>query len=258
MTWAVMLAAGLFTGILAFQHIGHRVAMKRIALDPEGAKKGAGVVEGAIFGLLSLLIAFTFSGALSRFDARRHLVSDEAIRAGTAWQRIDVLPLSTQPAMRALFRRYLDSRLEMFRRPEGSTAAEEEWARTKELQNQIWAQGVAATQAATTTMPGMLFLPALNEMIDITGTRRMATRMHPPSIVFGMLSVLALIAGLLSGYHMAGGKVRSRLHAIGFALVIASTVYVIFDIEYPRQGLIRVDAADALLQEVRLDMNDNR
>jgi hypothetical protein len=257
MTWAVMLAVGLFTGILAFQHIGHRIAMKRIALDPEGAKKGAGVVEGAIFGLLSLLIAFTFSGALSRFDARRHFISDEALHTGTAWQRIDVLPLSVQPAMRDLFRRYLDSRLEMFRRPEGSNAAEEEWARTKKLQNEIWAQGVVATQASTSTVPGMLFLPAVNQMIDITGTRRMATRMHPPSIVFGMLSVLALIAGLLSGYHMAGGKARSLLHAIGFALVISATVYVIFDIEYPRQGLIRVDGADALLQELRRDMNAN-
>ncbi len=62
--------------------------MRRIAEDPEGAKKGAGVIEGAVFGLLSLMVAFTFSGAVGRLDARRHLVSEEAIRIGTAFERI--------------------------------------------------------------------------------------------------------------------------------------------------------------------------
>ena len=82
------------------QHVGHGIAMRRIAIDPDSAKKGAGVIEGAVFGLLSLLIAFTFSGAVTRFDARRHLVSEEAIRIGTAWERIQVLPRghATRPA----------------------------------------------------------------------------------------------------------------------------------------------------------------
>jgi hypothetical protein len=257
MIWAFEFAVGLFAGILASQHVGHRVAMRRIAIDPEGAKKGAGVVEGAIFGLLSLLVAFTFSGALSRFDARRHLVTEEAIHTGTAWERIDVLPPAAQPALRDLFRRYVDSRLETYRRPQGSEAADEEWARSTELRYEIWAQGVEAAHASTTTVAAMLFLPAVNQMIDITETRRMATRMHPPPIVFAMLAVLALIAGLLAGYHMAGAKVRSWLHAVGFAAVISATVYVILDIEYPRQGLIRVDAVDQVLNELRLRMGDN-
>ena len=90
---------------------------KRIAQDPENAKKGAGVIEGAVFGLLSLLMAFTFSGAVTRFDTRRHLVSEEAIRIGTAFERIKLLPADSQPAMRDLFKRYLDARLETYRNP---------------------------------------------------------------------------------------------------------------------------------------------
>ena len=65
----------------------------------------------------------------------------------------------------------------------------------------------------------MLFLPAVNQMIDITRTRLMATRMHPPPIVYAMLAVVALVGALLAGYHMAGGKARSWLHTIGFAVV---------------------------------------
>jgi hypothetical protein len=84
----------------------------------------------------------------------------------------------------------------------------------------------------------------------------MATQKHPPPIVFAMLAVVALIGALLAGYHTAGAKERSWLHTLGFAAVIASTVYVILDIEYPRQGLIRVDAADDVLLDLRRQMNE--
>jgi len=101
----------------------------------------------------------------------------------------------------------------------------------------------------------MLLLPALNAMIDITTTQVMATQMHPPMVVFAMLFGLALAGSLLAGFGMTGGRVRSRFHMIGFALVMAVAVYVILDIEYPRLGLIRVDAFDQALIDLRESMN---
>jgi ABC-type nickel/cobalt efflux system permease component RcnA len=92
-------------------------------------------------------------------------------------------------------------------------------------------------------------------MIDITTTRTMATLMHPPAVVFVMLFGLALAASLLAGYGMTGNRVRSWLHMLGFALVMAFAVYVILDIEYPRLGLIRVDAFDQALVDLRASMN---
>jgi len=247
----------LFLGILVLQQVGLRIATRQIAIDPEGAKRGAGVIEGAIFGLLSLLVAFTFSGAVERFDTRRHLVTEEAVRISTAWDRIDLLPASAQAGLRDLFRRYLDSRLETYRRiGESEAAVQEEWGRSVTLQHEIWRHGVAAGQASATTVAAMLFLPALNQMSDITVERLMATRLHPPPIIYAMLAVAALIGALLAGYHMAGVKFRSWVHTIGFAAVIATTVYVILDIEYPRLGLIRVDAADDVLKDLRRQMAD--
>jgi hypothetical protein len=254
MTWAIVFAGVLFAGILALQHLGRGIALRRMANDPDGASLGAGVIEGAIFGLLSLLVAFTFSGAVGRFDDRRHLVTEEAIRISTAWDRIDVLPTSAQPGLRELFRRYLDSRLETYRRADHSETTDAEYARSLHLQHEIWTHGVAAGQASSTTLAGMLFLPAVNEMNDITSVRLMATRMHPPVVVYAMLAVAALIGALLAGYHMAGSKSRSWLHTVAFAAVMAATVYVILDIEYPRLGLIRVDAADAILRDMRRQM----
>jgi hypothetical protein len=84
----------------------------------------------------------------------------------------------------------------------------------------------------------------LNQMIDITTTRAMATLMHPPLVVFFMLGALALVSALLAGYSMAASGPRSWVHVLGFATVIAATVYVIVDMEYPRFGMIRVDAVD--------------
>ena len=78
--------------------------------------------------------------------------------------------------------------------------------------------------------------------------------MHPPHIVFVLLAVSALVSSLLAGYGMAGGKTRSWLHLLGFAMILAVTVYVVLDIEYPRVGLIRIDAFDEVLQDVRESM----
>ncbi|HSP56563.1 MAG TPA: DUF4239 domain-containing protein, partial [Dehalococcoidia bacterium] len=92
-------------------------------------------------------------------------------------------------------------------------------------------------------------------MIDITTTRTMAAHMHPPYVIFVMLFVLALLSALLSGYGMAASKSRSWLHMLCFACAIAVTVYIILDIEYPRVGLIRVDAFDQALVDLRSSMN---
>jgi hypothetical protein len=121
-----MLAIGLFFGMLLLLEIGRRIGLRRLATDSEGARQGFGVVEGAVFGLMGLLIAFTFSGAASRFDTRRQLVVEEANAIGTAYLRLDLLPPSTQAALRENFRRYVDARLEVYRKLPDMVAAMQE------------------------------------------------------------------------------------------------------------------------------------
>jgi hypothetical protein len=78
--------------------------------------------------------------------------------------------------------------------------------------------------------------------------------MHPPSIIFGLLFGLALAASMLAGYGMAVRKARSWIHIVGFAAIMTVSVYVILDLEFPRLGLIRVDAFDQVLIELRKSM----
>jgi len=248
---APLFAGGLFLGMLVLLELGRRLGVRRIAQDPERAAAGAGVVEGAVFALFGLLIAFTFSGAAARFDARRQLVVEETNAIGTAYLRLDLLPADAQPGLRDRFRSYLDSRLETYRKLPDIEAAQEELARSGRLQGEIWTQAVAACRAKDDPATTTLVLSALNAMIDITTT---AAKMHPPTIVFVMLFGLGLGCALLAGYSMAGSKSRSWTHMIGFAAIAALTVYVILDIEYPRLGLIRVDAVDQVLVELRESM----
>lgn len=253
---AFLMTFGLFVGMLLFLEIGRRIAASRIKKDSGAAGEGVGAVDGAVFALLGLLLAFTFSGASARFDTRRQLIVEETNDIGTAYRLLDLLPADFQPALRESFRRYLDARIDVYRKLPDLAAAKEHLAKANELQGQIWRQAVAASRAeGTAAAAPFLLLPALNAMIDITTTRTMATLMHPPAVVFVMLFGLALVASLLAGYGMTGSKVRSWFHMLGFALVMAIAVYIILDIEYPRLGLIRVDAFDQALVDLRESMN---
>ena len=241
--------------MLAASEVGRRVGVAQLARDPDGLAKGIGAAEAAVFGLLGLLLAFSFSGAASRFEDRRHLVTAEANAIGTAYLRLDLLPSDVQPEMKALFRRYLDSRLETYRNPGDAAATAMSLEEDAALQHEIWQRAVAVTtRPGMPNPPAMLLLPALNEMIDISTSRVMATRNHPPLVVFLMLGALALVGALLVGYGTSVNRQRTWLHTLVFAIFLSITTYVIIDLEFPRLGLVRVDSADQVLMELRASM----
>jgi hypothetical protein len=250
---ALVFAAGLFVGMILLVELGRQLGRQRERKEEEAARAGLGAVEGAVFALLGLLIAFTFSGAASRFDARRDLIVKEANAIGTAWLRLDLLPPNAQPELRECFRRYLDARLAAYQKLPDMEAARAELSKANVLQGQIWNKSLAACRESPSTLNAQL-IPALNEMFDIVTTRTMAARVHPPMLIFIMLAILALMSALLAGYAMAGGKTRSWIHIFGFALIMATTVYVILDLEFPRLGVIRVDSFDQVLVELRQGM----
>jgi len=250
-----LLAGSLLVGMLILLEVGRRIGMRQMSRDPDGAHTGLGAIDGAVFALLGLILAFSFSGAASRLDARRQFIVDETNAIGTAYLRVDLLPPDVQPALRDSFRRYLDTRLAIYQKISDPAAAKEELAKANALQGEIWRQAVSASRAVDAHPDaGKLLLPALNDMIDITTTRTMATQMHPPLIMFIMLFGLAFISALLAGYGMAGGKYRRWLHTLCFAAAAAVAVYVILDIEYPRLGSIRVDAFDQALRDLQESM----
>jgi hypothetical protein len=242
--------------MLLFSEVGRRIGIASLARDPEGLAKGTGAAEAAVFGLMGLIMAFTFSGAASRFEDRRHLITAEVNAIGTAYLRIDLLPGDSQPEMRGLFRRYADVRSVAYRNMEDQNATKAKLAEAEVLQKDIWTKALAACrQQEAPAQAAMLLLPALNEMIDITTTRAIATQNHPPLVVFLLLGALSLVGALLVGYDTSPNKDRSWLHMVVFAAIISLAVFVIVDLEFPRLGLIRIDAADQVLIELRKSMH---
>jgi hypothetical protein len=249
------LAGILFVGILAALWIGRWIGKRAIARYGPAPVPNIGSLETAVFALLGLMIAFSFSGALSRFDTRRAQVVDEANAMGTAYLRIDLVPASAQPKLRETFRSYVDARIETYRRLPDIVAARAALTHSQELQGEIWSQAVAAVRApGSPPAAELLVLPAINEMFNFTTVRAAASQMHPPVIIYAMLMGLALASALLAGYQTAGEKAYDWIHQIGFAGMVAVTVYVILDIEYPRLGFVRIDAIDQVLVNVRQGM----
>ncbi len=248
-----LVSGSLFLGMLLLQEVGRRWGRSRAERDPEGTREGLVAVEGAVYGLLGLLIAFAFSGAASRFMQRRDLVVQEANAIGTAYLRLDLLPTEVQAGLRDKFRRYLDARLEAYGKIPDLDAAKAALARSVVLQGEIWSEAVSAARAAGSPA-SILLPPALNQMIDITTTRLAATQYHPPLVIFVVLAGLALVGSLMVGHSMGGSRKRSVLHMLAYAGVLSVTIYLIFDLEYPRLGFIRVDAADQVLVDVRESM----
>jgi len=251
---AAFASLGLLLGMLVCLEIGRRIGLRRMAADPEGVKSGTGPVDSAVFALLGLLIAFTFASAANRYDSRRHLIVEESNDIGTAYLRLDLLADAQRAELQGLFRQYLDARLETYERIADPAASMAEYAHSQEIQSRIWAIAVPAARAMPSPAAQQLLLPALNEMFDIANTRRAAIMMHQPPIVFVMVVLVALCGAVLAGHSLAIGRSRSWIHIVAFAAVTAITLYVILDLEYPRFGLIRVDALDQLLITVRAGM----
>ena len=254
-TYLFLLISGLLFPItLIIMEIGRRFGQRRLAEDPEGARTGVGAVEGAVFALFGLLIAFTFSSAASRYETRRDLMVQHTNAIGTAWLRLDLLPSEVQPALQKDFRLYVDAIIKAHQQAGDREAVNQTMADLGKLQDDIWRLAETASSRDGRPQVATLVLPALNEMFDLTASRYASSRFHVSSVILWFLVFLSLLASLLVGYAMASSKRRNWLHMILFALLISLTLYVIFDFEYPRHGIIQLEKTDRIFLELRESM----
>jgi hypothetical protein len=249
----VVIIGAVFLGVVGAQLAGHWVGRRQRSRDPASVA-GSTSIEAALFALLGLLVGFTFSGAQTRLEHRRDLIVHEANAIGTAYLRLDVLPVDAQPMLRDTFRRYVDTRLAYYKKLFGADAPAT-LRQAEQLQRQIWQDTMTAL--AETKLQGAteVLLPALNEMFDVTTTRQAALRTHLPPAIFAMLMALALACSFIAGRGMAEHAHPNHLYIVTFAGVLALTGYTILNLEFPRLGFVRLDHMDALLYQVRATMD---
>jgi hypothetical protein len=244
----------LFVGMVAMQIAGHRYGIHRKDGDAAASSEGTAAVEATLFAMLGLLVAFTFSGADTRLDARRKLIIEETNAVGTAYLRLDLLRKEDEPILQDEMRRYVDSRLAFYDQLLDFRAARAERNRSEQLQQEIWTHAVAASARAGDSRAALLVLQSLNAMFDVATERYAALRTHVPAAIFVLLIVMALACSFFAGIGMSKRRHPSYLHMIIFASVMAVTAYVILNLEFPRVGFGHLHALDAFLREQRASM----
>jgi hypothetical protein len=198
-------------------------------------------IQAAVLGLLALLLGFTFSMAASRFEARKELLRDEVNAIGTAYLRTQLLQEPYRSDAARLLRQYVETRLELQEAghvPENLAGVN---ARTARLQDQLWAEAVAAADRDARSVPTGLFIQALNDMIDMHGKQLAALRNRIPFPIFVLLCLVAVAALAMTGYGCGVDRNRNFPLTLTMSLVIASVIWLIVDLHRPTQGLIAID-----------------
>jgi hypothetical protein len=254
--FSIGVTALFFVSSLVLLNFGRHLGLRY--LRHEGADKmaGLGTIEAAVFALIGLLVAFTVSGALQRFDERRQLVVQEANAVSAAYDRLSLFEGNVGRDLKSKLKAYVQARIELYRMPHDFSIwqGDELWPREQqdkilELKNMIWDATVAACPYHDFRPACGLTLSALNSAFEVARLRLGAAEKHPPDIIYVMLFGLGLGGSLLAGFGMAAAKSRSWIHMLSFAATFAVTLFVITDIEFPRLGLIRVESFDHFLAD---------
>lgn len=212
-------------------------------LGVRASRRGAAAVstlEGAILGLLALMIGFTFSMALSRFEARRDGAVTEAAAIGTTALRARLLPAPHDRESVKLLREYVQIRLDLAGGPVGRAEFDQAIARSNLLQEALWRQAQAVAAKDNAMVPTGLFIQSLNEMIDDQEKRLSAMTNRLPLIVIAALYGISVMAIGFAGYGSGVESKRTRVPVHITGLLVATIVLLIQDIDRPGSGFITV------------------
>ncbi len=222
--------------ILGAGEVGHWLGVR-------AARKGAAKVstlEGAILGLLALVIGFTFSMALARFEARRDGAMIEAAAIGTTALRARLLPAPHDRDSVKLLREYVQIRLDLARGPISRAEFDRVIARSNILQEALWRQAQAVAAKDNAMVPTGLFIQSLNEMIDDQEKRLSAMSNRLPLVVIAALYAMSVTGIGFAGYGSGVESKRARVPVLITGILVATMVLLIQDIDRPGSGYIRV------------------
>jgi len=201
----------------------------------EGDRNDFSVVLGANLTLLGLLIGFSFSMAVSRYDQRKNYEEAEANAIGTEYVRADLLPVGDADKVRALLKKYLDQRILFYATGDHDRLAKIN-ADTAELQNDLWS-AVRPGAAAQPTAVVALAVSGMNDVFNSQGYTQAAWWNRIPIAAWALMSLIAFCCNLLIGYGAHRKDWRTFL-IVPVAVSIA--FFLIADIDSPRGGSIRV------------------
>jgi hypothetical protein len=199
--------------------------------------EGFGVVLGATLTLLGLIIAFTFSMAISRYDQRKNYEEEEANAIGTEYVRADVLPAASDNNVRSLLSKYLHQRILFYTTRDTRELTQINDA-TARLQAELW----SAVQVPASAQPSpvvALAVSGMNDVLNSQGYTQAAWWNRIPVEGWALMAFIAICANVLLGFGVRQSQMKKILLLI-VPLMLSVSFFLIADIDSPRRGLIRV------------------
>jgi hypothetical protein len=197
------------------------------------------IFESAVLGVLGLLLGFTMSMAVARFDLRRQLVMDEANAIDTTWHRSQILPAPGNQEFAGMLRKYVDQRMVYATEKDDNRLPEEREA-AERFQDELWSRATEFAMTDQRSVPAGLLMQSLNQMIDLEAARWTAFVTHvPESVMLGNM-VLALLSITMIGYGFGLIGKRHMFSTVMLAISISGVLMVITDLDRPREGFIKI------------------
>jgi hypothetical protein len=232
----------LISLMLLGTEMGFRFGKRRYPEATDAVRSQVGVVLAAMLGLLSLLLSFTFSWALQRYEDRSEALVAEANAIGTTSLRIQLLPVEMHEKIQSLLSRYTEARIRENELPLANPAERHaQVEQAHQLATQLWGEAMRAVQKDPRPVTSGLFVQSLNQLIDAASVTHAAFQRRVPEVILVAILVLSVIVAALLGY--ASGLAGHRVSAPTFLLVggIVVAVFLIMDLDRPRSGLIQVN-----------------
>lgn len=229
------------------------VVGRRLRARPEPNHQPVGAVQGALLGLIGLVLAFGLTMAVGRYDNRRTIVVEEANAIGTTYLRAQLLAEPARTTSLGLLRRYADAAVDMADQVPDDHRFDADQTRMDELQRALWRQAGDAVRTDPTGTAPRLYVDSLNGMIDAHTDRVTSLRNRVPGTVV-LLQVLgsAVAVGMLALYVALLG--RGLITPLIAATVVILILFISFDLDRPHRGLITVP--DSPLVTARAAMDD--
>ena len=233
--------------MLAASEVGRRFGARQAADQKAGHKERTNATLASILATVALLLGFTFTMSVQRFDARSEAAIQEANAIGTAALRSQLLSAAEQSDAQEGLARYIAHRIESVEIDMSHPNARRESDReAKRLQGEIWSIAVAAAEKDANPTRSGLFISALNEMIDTYAARQMTLDKHLPPIVLYLLFVMLIIAHIVLGYAGGIAKSQPKVATLALSVLIILVVFLVFDLDRPRRGFVQVNQAAIL------------
>lgn len=242
------IVAVLLVCMLLFMGIGQRLGRRHHSSAGDPSKAHVSAVLAAMLGLLALLLGFTFSLALQRYDRRCEAVVVEANTIRTTYLSARLLPIEIRGEVQALLRGYLDLRIRESRVSLVNDAERDALTqRVDAITTGLWTYAGRAVEKDPRDVTSGVFVQSLNGLIGALGAQKAETDRHVPEIAYLVMFAAILLAVATLGYDSGVAGHRPRLPAYALVLLIAVVVFLIMDLDRPRRGAIRV-SQDSLLE----------